>query len=238
METRKKIMRLLGILFFWAGVLLGMTLAGGAVWADIEAAFYGFQKMGDEPLNLRCPAFVTAAEPGQIASTFKNPTEKTMQLMVRTDVSGYGGIRSARTTFTIAPGEAEKARWPVTSEDVDLGFFIFARVSSFPAYPLPFRESTCGMLFIRTTALTGNQIFVLSVVVSLLSMAAGLALWQISHRPLQGQALNATWAMRALAAIVIVGMFVGFQGWWAVGIIMMVLMALMIVTMMYLAAPD
>jgi len=33
-------------------------------------------------------------------------------------------------------------------------------------------------------------------------------------------------------------MFVGFQGWWAIGIITIVLMVLMIVAMMFLAAPD
>jgi len=238
MKIRKKIMRLLGILLFWVGVLLGVALAAGAVWADIEATFYGFTKMGDKPLNLKCPVFVTAAEPGQFASTFKNPNDKQMELMVRTDVSGYGGIRTARTTITLAPGEKEKVRWPVTSEDVDLGFFILAQVSSYPAYPLPFRESMCGMLFIKTTALTGNQIFVLLVVVSLLSMAAGLVLWQVSHQQLKGQVSSATWAMRILVAIVVIGMFVAFQGWWALGVIAIALMLLMIVAMMYVAAPD
>ena len=238
MKARKKITRLLGILLFWIGVLLGMALVGGTVWADIEATFYGFVEMGDKPLILRCPTFVTDAEPGQIGSVFRNPKNKKMDLMVRTDVSGHGGIRTERTTITLAPRGKEKVRWPVTAKDVDLGFFIFARVSSFPAYPLPFRESTCGMLFIRTTALTGNQIFVLAVVVSLLSMAGGLALWQASHQPLKGRASSATWAMRALAFIVVAGMLVAFQGWWAVGTITVVLMVLMIVAMMYLAAPD
>ena len=228
----------MGILFFWVGVIVGMALAGGEVWADIEATFYGFVEMGDKPLNLRCPVLVTAAEPGQIVSTLKNPNDKQMDLMVRTDVSGRGGIRTEYSTITLAPRGKEKARWPVTSEDVDLGFFVFARVSSFPAYPLPFRETTCGMLFVRTTALTGNQLFVLLVLVSLLSLAAGLALWQVSHRPLQGQTSSATWAMRTLAIIVVIGMFVGFQGWWAVGILTIVLMVLMMVAMMFLAAPD
>jgi hypothetical protein len=238
MKSRNKIVRLAGIVLFWVGVLLGMALAAGAVWADIEATFYGFSKMGDEPLNLKCPIFVTAAEPGQFASTFKNPTQKPMQIMARTDVSGSGGIRTARTTVTLAPGEKTQLRWPVTSEDVDLGFFILAKVSSFPAYPFPFRESMCGMLFIRTTALSGNQIFVISVVASLLCMGVGLVLWQVSNRPLKGRLVSATWAMRVLAAIVVIGMFVAFQGWWAVGIIAIVLMVLMIVAMMYLVAPD
>ena len=130
MKGQKEIMHLLGILFFWAGVLLGMTLVGGEVWADIEAACY------------------------------------------------------------------------------------------------------------RTTALTGNQIFALLVAVSLSSMAARLVLWQVSRQPLKGQILSATWAMRVLAIIVVVGMFVAFQGWWAVGVLTIVLMVLMIVAMMYLAAPD
>jgi len=231
-------MRLLGILLFWVGILLGMALVAGTVSADLQAAFYGFVKMGDKALNLRCPTFVTAAEPGQFASTLKNPTDRQLDFLVRTDVSGSGGIKTERTTITLAPGEKETARWLVTSEDVDLGFFILVQVSSYPAYPFPFREATCGMLFIKTTALTGNQIFVLLVILSLLCMAAGLALWQVSHQTLTGHVLSATWAMRVLAIIVVLGMFVAFQGWWAVGVITIVLMVLMIVTMMYLAAPD
>ncbi len=238
MKTRRKIMRLLGILFFWVGVILGMALAGGEVWADIEATFYGFDEMGDDPLSLRCPIIVTNAEPGQLVATLKNPKDKQWDLMTRTDVSGHGGIRTERTTTTVAPRGKEKVRWPVTAEDVDLGFFIFARVSSFPVYPLPFQESTCGMLFVRTDALTGNQLFILWLVASLASMAVGLALWQVSHRPLEGRILSATWAMRVLAALIVVGLFVGFQGWWAIGIITIVLMVLMIVAMMFLAAPD
>lgn len=237
MKTRK-IMRLLGILFFWVGVILGMALVGGEVWADIEATFYGFDEMGDEALSLRCPILVTNAEPGQIVSSLKNPNDKQMELMTRTDISGHGGIRTERTTTTLAPHGRDKVRWPVTFKDVDLGFFIFARASSFPAYPLPFRESTCGMLFVKTNALTGNQLFILWTVTSVASMAAGLALWQASHKPLAGRILNATWAMRALAALVVAGMLVGFQGWWGIGIIMIVLMVLMVVAMMFLAAPD
>ncbi len=108
MKSQKKIMRFLGILFFWIGILLGMALAGGAVWADIEATFYGFEEMGDKSLSLRCPTFVTDAEPGQFASTFKNPNDKQMELMVRTDVSGHGGIRTERTTVTLAPARKGK----------------------------------------------------------------------------------------------------------------------------------
>jgi len=126
MKIRKKTMRFVGILLFWVGILLGMALVGSAVWADIEATFYGFVKMGDKALNLRCPVFLTAAEPGEFASIFKNPNAKPMQLMVRTDVSGSREIRTARTTYTLAPGEKKQVRWPVTSEDVDLGFFILA----------------------------------------------------------------------------------------------------------------
>jgi len=238
MKNRRKTMRLLGLLFLWVGVLLGMALAGSAVWADIEAAFYGFVKMGDEALNLRCPVFVTAAGPGEFGSIFTNPNDKPVEVLVRTDVSGSREIRTARTTVALAPGEKKQVRWPVTSEDVDLGFFIFAGVSSFPVSPYPFRQSTCGMVFIRTTALSGNQIFALLVAASLLSMGAGLVLWQVSNRPLMGKTLSTTWAMRVLAAIVVAGMLVAFQGWWAVGIITFVLMVLMLVAMMYVAVPD
>jgi len=74
---------------------------------DIEATFT-VEEMGDKSLSLRCPTFVTDARAGQFASTFKNPNDKQMELMVRTDVSGHGGIRTERTTVTLTRAERKR----------------------------------------------------------------------------------------------------------------------------------
>ena len=44
--NKKYLFRILGMGLFLIGVVLGMVLFGGAAWADLEAAFYGFDADG------------------------------------------------------------------------------------------------------------------------------------------------------------------------------------------------
>lgn len=230
MDKKAKIKRSAGMMLFSLGILLGMALAGGAAWADFEAVFYGFHKLADKPLpGLRCPVLMTFSETGTVAATFANPADRPIQLMVRTDVSGRARMRSERTTLALAPGETKQAHWIVTSDDIDLGFFIFVQVSSYPAYPLPFRGSTCGILVLNLPLLTGGQIFAFTLVTSLLGIVVGLSLWQASHRPLVGRSVTVMLAMRFLAMVVLLGMFAAFRGEWLFSGLLLVIAVLMVV---------
>jgi hypothetical protein len=226
----RRIIRSLSILLFSAGVLLGVALAGSAAWADLEAKFYGFEKMGDKPLGgLRCPVVMTTSETRTISVTLTDPTDKPLQLMARADISNRIQIRTERKTLSLAPGEKNQLSWLVSSADIDLGFFIFAKVSTYPVAAFPFRESTCGIVVVNLPSLTGNQVFTFTLVASLLSIAIGLLLWEVSNRPLQGRTLHITYAMRFLTAVILAQMLISFSGWWVLGGILLVVAVLLIV---------
>jgi hypothetical protein len=228
-KSRKKTARSVGVLVFSIGTLLGLALAGAATWGDLEAAFYGFQKMGDKPLRtLKCPVIMTSSETGEISATFKNPQDRPVQLMLRTDLSGPT-LTTERTRLALAPGERKQADWTVTRDNIDLRYFIFAQVSSYPVYPFPFRQATCGIMVMNLPGLSGNQIVTWTLVASMLDLLVGLGLWQAGNPSLPGRRQQTTYAMRILAVIVLAAIFIAFRGWWLAGLLLFLLAIIMIV---------
>jgi hypothetical protein len=229
MVSHKKAIRNLAIFLFSVGVLLGMFLAGAATWTDLEATFYGFEKVANDPLTtLRCPVLMTATETGIIRATLSNNSELPVDARVRVYVSNPGPIRIVETITPLAPGETKKLEWTVTSEDVDFGNLILVKVLAFAYYKVPVREEWCGILVLNLPYLTGNQIFVSALVLGLLGMLIGIGLWVIGGRPLKGKTLSAIRAMIWLVALVLADMVVSFMGLWLIGLIFFVTAALLI----------
>jgi hypothetical protein len=232
-------MRVAGPVLFSVGILLGMALAGGAAWADIEARFYGFPELSNETLKgVQCPVLMTRHETGTIRAVFTNPTNKPMNLLVRADLSSRGPAIVQRARLTLGPEERQEYGWEVTADNIDLGLFIFARVAHNPAYPLRFREAMCGILVLNLPGLTGNQVFNLAFAVSLLGILLGLALWEGAHRPLQGRARQTVLAMAALALLVLGGLLASLVGAWAAGGLLVLLAILLISVIGYFVATD
>lgn len=239
MRKRNRVMRAVGLVLFSVGILPGMALAGGAAWADFEARYYGFAQMADQPLRgVECPILMTTHETGTVSATFKNPSQKPMQLLVRADISNPGPVIVERGRLSLAPGERKTYRWTVNSADIDLGFFIFVKVANYPAYPLRFRETMCGILVLNLPHLTGNQVLNLALAVSLLSILLGLALWEAAHRPLEGRPRQTLFAMAFLAVTVLAGMLASFVGAWALGGVLVLLAVLLISVIALFLATD
>jgi len=131
----------------------------------------------------------------------------------------------------LQPGEKGQLSWAVTSDNVDLGRFAFVHVVAFPAYPLKFREMTCGILVLGPGPLTGGQVVNIVLVASVLCLAGGLALWSASRGPVQGRRATTAGAMRFLALVVLGAMLASLLGAWAVGIALVAIALLMILAM-------
>jgi len=233
-ETRRNLSRTLGAIVFFVGILLGMALAGSAAWADFEAQFYGFDHMGREPIRtLRCPVLMTASETGRISASFANGTQRPIQQMVRADFSNFGPARSVRATYSLAPGEKLRVDWAVTSADIDLRWFIFARVYAYPAYPYPFREATCGIVAINLPGITGGQLFAVMITACLLGILIGLGLWEKSRSPQRGRRLDAAAAMKLLAVIVLLALLTSFRDWWMIAGLLVILALVLINVLVY-----
>ncbi len=238
-DARTKLRRTLSIVIFAAGAVLGLTLAGLSVWADIEAMYYGFDTIGDVTLpTLRCPVLMTRHETGRIHATFTGADDRSIQFLVRADISGPALLRSERSMLSLAPHEKQRVEWAVTADDIDLGFFILAKVGNYPAYQLPFREATCGIVVLGLPLLTGNQLFVLAAIGAALSLVAGLLGWQANNRPLLGRSLDVAAAMRFALAVVLSGLLFSVLGWWLATAFAVLVGLLLMVALLRFAAGD
>jgi hypothetical protein len=156
---KQYLFRVLGIIFILIGVVLGMMLFGGAAWADFEAAFYGFDKMGGGRLTtIECPILMTTSEVGKIAATFKNPNDTQIDFMVRADISNRGVFRSERSMLSLKGNESTNVSWDVTSDDITLRNFIFAQISNYPTKKISFRQETCGIMVLDLPQFSGFNI--------------------------------------------------------------------------------
>jgi hypothetical protein len=231
MQGKKKLFRILGIIFFSAGILVGMVIFILMNWAYFEAYFYfGYAAPADKTLTtLRCPLLMTTSDMGAVTISITNNADRDLAPSIRTEISYFGAARSERTNYPLAAGETRRLSWSVTSNDMVFGHLIMARVFVYSAFTLPSRANTCGTVVVNLPGLTGIQLFVIVLAFSLACMAAGWGLWLSGSRPFQADGLIATQAMSLFTVIVLLGLLAGFVSWWGVGLICIVASVLLII---------
>jgi hypothetical protein len=221
MQGKKKLFRTLGVIFFYTGVLVGTVLFVLMNWAYFEAYFFfGYSAPSDKTLTtLRCPLFMTTAETGAVTTSITNTSDRDLDVLIRTEISYYGAARSERVSYAFAAGENRKLSWTVSSDDMVFGHLVMARVFVYGAYTLPSRSNTCGTVMVNVPGLTGIQLFVIMLAVSLACMATGWGLWLSGSRPMQAGGAIATRAMVIFTGLVLPGILAGIIGWWGVGLV-------------------
>jgi hypothetical protein len=104
----------LSIGLYSIGVLLGITLAILATWADYESAFYGFARFASRPFHgLSCPVLMTRDESQTVTIKLRNTTEKTLSPSIRTEISTPLTADSKLEFFELAAGESLKWSAPL-----------------------------------------------------------------------------------------------------------------------------
>ena len=83
--------RVLSVVLFSIGALLGVVLVGITVWADFEAILFDPGIREDTRLgSLRCPVMITSEETGVIRARVKNTLDRPTDLFIRAHIShGY-----------------------------------------------------------------------------------------------------------------------------------------------------
>lgn len=222
----KSLAQALGILLFSVGFLIGMALFGAIIWADFEAALFNPGIQQDASLrSLRCPAVITTSETGTVTASLRNPLDRPTERYVRAHITdGYVTLlREVNKLVSLEPGERQQLQWTVTANDAAFGRLVLVKVVLRARYPLPSRQGTCGILVVDVPYLTGDQVFGLSFAASLLSMAAGFALWYRASQPLHEQRRQLARAMVMLAGSGLVGTAIGLLGLWVPGLVMFVI---------------
>ena len=212
--------RLFPVTLTLIGILMGLVLALLAAWADYESTAYGFVRQAQAPFQgLICPVFIGRNERKIVSIEISNPTDQTLSPGVRVQISTPSEPDSKLEHITLTPGEQITLHRTVGPENVDLGMFIFVNALVFSTYPLPDRETTCGVLVVPLA--NGVHFLLLGTAISISLMAAGIYMLYKRDRP----------GPRSLLFMVvasILAMTLSFIGWWLAGVVLIVVLILTI----------
>lgn len=234
MNTKRSSL-LLGGVSYWIGAAAGLFLIFVAVWADMESSLYGFPRLATTGLGgLHCPILLTPEEGGTISLDVINPTDGRISPSIKVMISTPILAQESLETLQLAPGESQRLQWSVGPQNIDLGLFIFAKVLQYSAYPLPSRETTCGIFVID---LPGRGTLVTGVLVALSLLGMGWGLYRIQKNG-AAQSASSPWrgkqfgAMVFLALMTTLGLVICFAGSWLVALVVLVLAVLTIVILL------
>ena len=214
-------------LSYVTGTAIGLFLILTVTWADMEAASYGFSRLADSGLGgFSCPAWMTREEMSRIALNISNTTDGPIRPAVRTMISTPLVYSESVEYVQLAPGESKKLEWKVGPENIDLKHFILAKAIVYAAYPLPSRETTCG-IYILDLPGRGSVILPVLIVLSLLGLSLGLYGIRKWGHPKKWLVKNNR-SLIFLAVLVGLGLVVSLMSGWLLGVIVLVLVLLVI----------
>jgi hypothetical protein len=233
MQTKSK--RLIGGVIFFFGIFIGLALALVVIWGQYEASSYFFEGTSYASFNgLHCPALMTRSETGVIKAVFDNLSNQDDEPYYQMEIGGITP-RNFEGHLSLPPHTSKSVQWTVDAGDINFGFFIFAKLDTLPDGIVPTREATCGVIILNISGLTGDQIFWLMLIISLIGIPAGFVLWRTTNNLRTGRALELQRAMLALGILVLLSMVAGFIGWWFIGIIFCAITFLLMAVMLGLA---
>lgn len=122
----------------------------------------------------------------------------------------------------LAPGQQITLQRTVGPENIDLGMFIFVSTLVYSSFPLPDRQTTCGILVLPVS--NGTLLLILGTALSVLLMAAGTYLLYKNE-----WFVRRSRSMLFMVATTVLAMVLAFMGWWLVAAILVVLSVLTLV---------
>lgn len=222
---------LFAILSFLLGTALGLFLIVTATWADMESTFYGFDRLASAGLGgFNCPAWMTREETREIALNISNTTEGPINPSVKAEISTPVLQEEFVEHIQLAPGESKKLQWVVGPENIDLRHFIFAKVLVYSAYPLPSRETTCGIYIID---LPGSSKVILPILVGVSLLGMGWGMYRMNKWGQSNIWLSKNIrSLSFLTLLVALGVIVALTSAWMLSVLLLALALLMIMILL------
>jgi hypothetical protein len=121
--------------------------------------------------------------------------------------------------YSLAPGEQVILQRSIGPENIDLGMFIFVNALVYSTYPIPDRETTCGVLVLPIA--TGTPFLILGTAISISLMAAGTSM--LYKKEGFGPSSH---SLLFMVLATVLAMILGFIGWWLPAVILIVLLIL------------
>lgn len=209
------------LILYVIGILMGMTLATLATWADYESTSYGFLRRAQTPFKgLTCPIFMARDETQIVKIKLTNTTGKKISPSIRTEISTRLTADSKLEFFELKPGESLHMERSIGPDNIDLGQFIFVKVGVFSSHPLPDQESTCGVFILPMNG-NGTLLLIIATIVSLFVSGGSLFLMRKD-----GQPEKSVRPLVFIAAVTLLAMTLAFLGAWIPAALMIVLAVL------------
>ncbi len=218
---------IVSIVIYILAAIIGCTLVFLATWADVEAQTYGFSRRANAGLpGLNCPILMTLGEVGKVSLHLTNTTKNLLAPNIRTEISTPVTLSLSTEFVRLAAGESKTMEWTIGPGNIDLEKFILVDVLIYSSYPLPNRESMCGVFIVKLPT-DGRTIVTIMTILSLLGM--GFGLYGLYRSPsLTQRILIARRPLLILSVLIAVAIFVTFLGWWWPGLIFLVLTLLLV----------
>jgi hypothetical protein len=202
------------------GALLGLTLTFLATWADFESVHYAYDFRASARFSgMSCPILMTENETNSFSAKITNTTDKKLSFSLQTEISSKMLPVSSLEFIQLEPGQSKTLKWLIGPENIDLRYFIFAKILVYGSYPIPNRETTCGV-FIVDLPTNGNVIIWAMILLSLLGMGIGL------YGMNRAQYSKRVGPLVFLSVLVITGLITSFIGWWIQGVLIIVISVL------------
>lgn len=215
------------------GLLLMLTVAAITIWPEMEAAVFDRPLITEETLRtLRCPPAVTPDENAALTATFTNEEDRAQTFRAQALLSYRSAavIDEVNHWVELAPGETRVVRWPLEPESAAFGRMILASVHVSSRGSTPPQQRGCGVMVLNLPRFTGTQYVLGMVVGGLLTLAASRLLWSEERQPAQEKPETLTRRLTLLAAGVGGAMFAGLFNFWALGGLLLVLSALLVIS--------
>lgn len=225
----------LGLIIYAAGFLLGLGLTLLAIWGDLEAALFDTLFRPEQRLtSLSCPVLMTTDEEASIRASFTNGSEREENLRVRARVTqGFASlIREEEVNLVIPPGGEDEVTWRITADDAAWDRIVMARVSTVRS--VPYRQlvgSSCGVLVLPVSGVTGGQIVGAMLVFSLLLTILGGWLWQNGRARPFTEKERKTWRLMILFAVITgTALAASLLQLWLLGMVLILILLLLAIS--------
>jgi len=222
-------LRILGSILFFLGIISGFSIAILGTWNKVESADYFFRGATFEHFSgLRCPLLMARSETGVVAVIFDNPTDEDDDFYYKVEISGFLSPRQIEGHIPVPAHQKRSISLTVDRADIDLQFFIFAKIVISPNSTRPTRAADCGIMVLKDSRFTGGQLLMGALVLSLLGIIPGFILWKRTSANVRPDVQR---VMGTLGIVVLLAMLGGLLGWWFAGLFLIVLALLLILAL-------
>ena len=227
MTKKAKFLFVTAVILFVLGLLIGLFIWTGSVWADLEGYMFQPATHADSSdYNLLCPILITKNDFGVISIGIENEFDRDVRKVVR----GFKSlgfviyVAADETILELAPGESEVLHWYIYPEDAAWNRFVLFRTNIISSRGTSITTASCGVMVLNVPVLKSNQFFMIALITGALLIAAGIYLM---YRSSLLQRKNNFYFERLMLSVtggLIIGSLFAFFGQWVVGGLLLVAM--------------